>query len=430
MMISLLLSTLYAGTPAASFVGSIGVNTHFDQAVGQWQNYSFLEQLLVKLGIRSIRTSGTIYNDGGAHAAFVNKLAADGISSDQLFTSGSTTADVLGVLGSIKSVSHIEGPNERDICCGDSAWVAHDQATTAQLAAARTQYPAVTVIAPSVSMLDPALLGNLTSVAQAANAHLYFGTAKSAFQPEVNGWGGDVYGNGTAYGSVAYNMAAAQRSMPGAPVVATEAGYTTSLVTEAIQATYTERLALVSWLRGIKKLWLYDLCDDAQSFGMCRTDGSLKPVAYGMQGLISNLADSGTFTGTCQLNATITTSVAYQTALLCKSTGEKDLVVWRPDALQDPNTGAATPITPSTAQVVASGTSGKTLIATQTTAYRWGTSTAANRGKFSVSLTERPLVMRFTAQHAVPLLALPVIGTGLINGKPIAPGSAHISSGD
>lgn len=428
MMISLF-ALILTGSPAATFAASIGENLHIDQSIGQWKNYAFIESLLKNEGIQTVRTSGTIYNDGGAHLAFMNKLNADlGITSDEIFGASVTTPQqVTSVLAARKGVAFIEPPNEQDICCGDSAWVAHDQATLAQLVTARKSYPAVSILAPSVSMGDPAMLGDLTGQAQYGNAHIYYGGTVSAREPETGGWGGPVYGQ--IYGSLAYNIAAAQRAMPDASVVATEAGYTTALVTESTQASYLERMMFLNWLAGIKKTWLYDFLDDAQSEGVARADGSLKPAAYGMQGIMALAKDSKTFQGTCSLNASITTSANYRSALLCKSNGEKDLVLWNPVELQDPNTGAATPAAPVTLTVT-TNTTGKTRVSTQSTAYRWSSGIAKYAGNIKISLTERPTWIAFNAGPGPILGALPIIGTGLMNGKPITPSNAHISSGN
>ncbi len=428
-----LLAALITGYSAYDFTQSVGVNLHIDQTVGQWQNYDFLERFLKSLGIKTVRSSGTIYGDSGAHMTFLNQLNTDlGITSDEIFgPQTSSLGEVGGVIRGRKGLKYIEGPNELDICCHDAAWVQDDQRVTTLLSIARSIDPTVDLIAPSVSISDPALLGSLAQQVQAGNAHIYTG----ARNPETPGWGGSLYG--AIYGSVEYAIAQARRSAPGLPVTATEGGYTSATVSEATQASYDERMALWSFLHGITKLWIYDLVDDSQSYGLARIDGSMKPAAYGMQGLLTTLADKAPVAGSCSLNATITTTVTYQTALLCKSSGERDLILWQPAILQNPDNGTPFPCLTAPVHVevpdttalkggLASGSTGNTLLYSQSPDYHWSHTTSPAPAAVDATLTERPLIIAFGA-HPITGIPLPILGTGLINGKPIPPGNAKIT---
>jgi hypothetical protein len=419
-----ILATLIAGQSAFGYSQSIGENIHIDDPVGQWQNYDFIERLLIGMGVRSVRSSLTILpGPSNAYASFMTKLAADGITSDNIVGPNiTTTAQIQTLLSYAPGVISLEGPNEQDICCNDSAWIAHDQATTAAMAPIHGENPAMTIIAPSVASNDPALLGNLAGEVQSGNMHPYRGS----FIPESLGWGGVFYGQ--VYGSLAYNIAAAQRSAVGLPVISTEESYTTGTVSESTQASYDERFTLWAYMHGILKQYLYDLLDDSESFGVARLDGSLKPSAYGLQGLFRILADSQPASGMCSLDVSITTTVPYDALLLCKSNGEQDLVLWQPAQLQDPQTLASTPATPAPVTVTAN-TTGPAIVYLQSASYQWSNAVPTSSGNVSGRLTERPLIIAFHAASPVVIPPLPIMGTGLIHGHPIPPGRIHVSPG-
>lgn len=410
------------GLSAFDYTNSVGENLHVDQHIGEWQNYPYLESFLKAERIKFVRSSLTIY-PGNGYSDFMNKLNADlGINAVEIVGPSITTPEQIDTLVKLRHGSVIlEGPNEPDVCCGDMNWIAHTKATMTALAAYHAMHPEIPIVAPAISMADPAVAADLTAVPQFGNAHPYTGRRP----PETTGWGGPVYGQ--IYGSLAYNIADAQRFVGQEPVIATEAGFSTANVTEATQSAYIQRQTLWDFMNGIVKTILYDLVDDSQGYGLARIDGSMKPAAYGLQGLRAALWDTKPFIGTCSLDVTIQTTVAYKSLLLCKSNGERDLVLWQPTQLQDPDTGAATPATPADLSISANGVGLKTIIYLQTPNSHWTWQNAPLRGKITGALTERPLIIAFNAAPTLAIDALPVIGTGLLNGIPIAPGTAKVS---
>lgn len=432
-----LLATLITGFSAFDFTNSVCENLHIDSNAGQWQNYDYIEGFLNAEHIGCVRTSLTIYpGANNRYVNFMNKLNADlGITSIEIAGMSITSMNQVAPLVAMrKGISYIEGPNEPDIS-GDPNWIAKTEATEWSLAAYHLTNPSISIVAPAISMANPASVQpiNPSSISaptlltypffqfQYGNMHPYTGKRP----PETSGWGGPVYG--ATYGSLAYNIAAASQLSGSLPVIATEAGFSTADVTEATQSAYLQRLILWTFMNGVKKTALYDFTDDSQSYGLSRVDGSMKPAAYGLQGLRDTLYDAKPFKGTCALNAAVATKAAYKSLLLCKSNGEEDLVLWQPTQLQNPDTGAATPTTPADLSVSATGVSGKTLIYLETPASRMTVQAAPRRGAISGSLTEFPLVIAFHAGPRPTFDALPVVGTGLINGKPIPPGTAKIS---
>jgi hypothetical protein len=406
MIASLLLATIMNGHPADMFMQSVGYNTHLDSSAGIYPNQAFQERVLAAFHARGVRSSLTIYNSGNNYAAFLNKLYDDlGITTDEIAgTSIKTTAQAKTQLAMRRGVRFIEGPNEGDL--NDKTWVADDLTTMNALAPLYpniTTSPVAQIVEPSVSFADPQQLFTATPSAQFGNMHPYRGKRK----PETLGWGGDVYGNGTIYGSLAYNIATARRALPGAPVVATEDGYSTSDVTEQTQVFYNERILLFNYISGVAATFLYTLGDDSEGFGQYRIDGTPKLAATGIAGMMQILDDPGyRFLGKCQLNATITTSVPYDSLLLCKASGERDLVLWQPWERQNPDTGVAEPVTPAKLTITAS-TGGRTIFYQQDAKANWSATVRPANGVISGQLIDAPLVIALGAPAPVVFTAVP-----------------------
>lgn len=391
------------GESAYAFNQRIGMNLHPDQNSGQWQNYAFVQAAMKALNIHWLRSSLTILpGPNNAYANFLQLLDADdslgNIRSDLIVSPGVSIRQMRSFL-SIWGVSYLEGPNEYDLS-GNAAWAAADLAEALQLAQAPAIWGGITVVAPSLVSSDPKLIAS--NAYSYGNMHDYFGTR----MPETIGWGGDTYGNGTFYGSEAYNLAAARRAAPGKPVMSTESGYQTNPggLTEYTQAAYLERLIFVHAMNGVTKGFLYDLLDDREQFGLFHTDGSPKLSATGLQGLLNFLSDAtpASASSPCTINATIAASAPVDSYLVCKNNGEKDLVLWQPVGTQDPVTLVPTPVTPATVTITAVSP-GSTNYYAQSPNYTW--LAKYNPTPLTVAITERPSIVAFNAQ---PLSLLPL----------------------
>jgi hypothetical protein len=430
-VLAFLLATMMAGFSAFNYTESVGENFHADQAIGQWQNYDYLEKFLKTERIKFVRSSLTIYpGPNNSYSNFMNRLNADlGVQSIEIVGPNITNANQIDLLVKLrKGAAMLEGPNEPDLSAG-TAWIAKTTTTDAALVSYHKSHPEIPIVAPSVSGDAPLMASSITGTVSPwfaggftyANMHPYTGRRP----PETPGWGGVFYG--ASYGSLGYNIGKAAALAGPIPVISTEVGWSTADVTEATQSFYIQRATLWGFLNGVVKTILYDFVDDSEGYGLARIDGSMKPAAYGLQGLRAALYDTKPYTGDCSLSVTIKTAVPYRFLLLCKSNGEKDLVLWQPTQLQDPDTGLATPTTPADLTVNASGVSTKTVVYLETPTSRWSWQNAPLRGRIFGALTERPLILAFNAQPTMTLDALPVLGSGLINGQPITPGSAKIS---
>lgn len=362
-------STVPAITSLA-FSSGLATNTHFDRTDGQWQNYTLANSLLHSLGFKWVRSPLCVLP--GANNRILNELMTlddgdkpDAIRSIELECSGMTAGAIIKQMAGLWGVSYFELPNELDV--SDKNYVADDVAAAQQTALVKN-WPNISVIAPSLTTADPATINAVAPYANYGNEHPYTGNRS----PFTTGWGGDVYGNGTVYATEAWNVATAQRAVPGKPVIATEYGWNTkSGVSETTQAAYLEQKELQCALLG-RLCVQYDLLDDnTESYGIADVNGRLKPAAFGLQGLNALLSDPpGTPAGSCMPNATVTSSVPIAALLVCHASGEEDLVYWQPIELQNPDTLAVEPVTPVTVSVVF-GQTGTSRLYQQTTQYHW-----------------------------------------------------------
>lgn len=393
MIFAFVLASIITGVSGLQFA----TNIHPDRTDGQWANYAFTQSLIRGIGFRRVRSPLNIMP--GQSNKYLNFLMAlddgdkpDAIRSIQIVGPGLSSAQIIQKMGGLWGVDAFEGPNED---C-NANWVQEDRDQMTQIAAVKN-WPSIYSIAPSMCLgHDPAQLAG--APINRANAHIY-GTR----MPENLGWGPDVYGNGTSYGSFDYEIKEAQRAVPGASVVATEIGYDTApgKLDEYTQASYIERAALLCVNKGVQCI-NYDLEDDSQQYGFARVDGSLKPSAFGMQGLVTILSDTGG--GACSLDATITSSSPVMTALVCHPSGEKDLAVWVAAPLQDPDTFACLAVTPVPVSITVAGV---TRLYAQTTAYHWFW--VDNPNTQTLTANERPFLL---AVNPGPKPTFPVLPGG------------------
>jgi hypothetical protein len=396
-----------SGMPSATFRQSIGVNLHLDHTDGEWANYPFIGAALRAEGFARVRSSLAL-NKKPAIAAFLQQIddsdAADAIRSIQIVDTSFTSVAQIKSAVNIWGIDSFENANELDN--GDANWLADLNRMIPLVSTASKNWGGISVIGPSLTTQDPKQLGNISGSVAYVNVHPY--TADR--MPETPGWGGDVYANGTIYGSLAYNVATAQRAASGKPAIATEDGFSTApgRLSESTQASYLERAMLYNTSNGVPT-FLYDLMDESGTgdgaWGLFRPDGSPKPSAYGVQGLMSILADGTKSTAPCTANITMSTTQPVDTMLVCHASGEQDLVLWRPVELQDPNTHNAETITPSMVSL-AMTSPGVERLFLQNTSYNWFVNTSPTITNLSIN--ERPTVVAFHAAGNIPgLIPMP-----------------------
>ena len=338
-------SALAQATPvparsAASFVDSIGVNTHtYYSDTVYASEFGTIEQRLRELGIHHIREN-LVPNRPDQYEA-LNDLAAAGVKSTLILGApedGSAgLAKLTSVLGSSLrgSVDAVEGPNEYDLH-GGSGWMSELAPYQSDLYAAIKSNPATSalpVIGPS--------LGNTNSDGSDVSGSLDYGNIHS-------------YPNGEAPEDNVSRMLAMASDMSGSkPVMATETGYHTAVnwsgdhkpVSEAAQATYTPRLFLDYFSRGVTRTFSYELVDEfanagndepESNFGLLRNDLSPKPAFTALRNLTAILADSSSSFAPGALDYSVSgdTDELHQ-VLLQKSDGSYYLALWRAESVWD-----------------------------------------------------------------------------------------------
>lgn len=330
---------------AYDFSRGAGANIHIDHTDGVWANQDYMLHMVESMMFGAVRTSLTILSNP-SYVTKTNQFIDNGIDVDLLTDSASQTPQ--SIMNYLKLLDPygkkwIEGPNELDVCCNDSQWIIDDDNVMKNgLKPAQVAEGANTlgVIGPSLVFGDPRSLGDLSNYEDFTNMHDYM----QGYPPENKGYGGGYFGY--IYGDDLGDIAAAQ-SVTAKPTAATEFGYSTypniqNAVTEYTQADYLERQFLNHALLGVTHQYMYDLFDEGNAqdgyWGIVRPDGSQKPSAFGLQGMLNILHDTKPAASPCYIPVTIkspASTVRY--AAFCKSSGEYDIAIWDTSEVEDPN---------------------------------------------------------------------------------------------
>lgn len=325
---------------AASFIDSIGVNTHtyYDDSV-YYSQFGTIEQRLGELGVHHIREN--LMPDRPDQYKRLNELAAAGVKSTLIIGSPKDGASALNELTSVLSselrgsVDAVEGPNEYDLA-GGPGWMSELGPYQSRLYAAIKSNPALS----SLPVVGPSL-GNTNSQGSDVSGSLDYGNIHS-------------YPNGEEPESNVSRMLSMASQMSGSkPVMATETGYHTAVnwsgdhkpVSEAAEATYMPRLFLDYFSAGVARTFSYELVDEfpnaahdepESNFGLLRNDLSPKPAFTALRNLTSILADSGASfaPGSLDYSAGGDTDELHQ-VLLQKSDGSYYLALWREESVWD-----------------------------------------------------------------------------------------------
>lgn len=287
--------------PSRRAADSVGLNLDTWSRSGAYtpERWPRLREAVRQLGVRSARVDvHLVSGDWGTQRQI--QLGQDGVRLDvQLgdafgrYSAGPFDA-VYDVFqrSLLPYAEAVEGTNEPDLA-GDPQWaipaLAHQRALVAALAATPGA-ERLAVYAPSTARPNnQQWYGDLTGLADYANAHAYSGGRVGSFGLDL------------------FNPPAAAR-LPGGPLVVTEAGWQTEPtgvfsqpgVSEAVAARYLPKLILEAARRGIPRTYLFDLVDRFEDpklekiqahFGLLRTDGSPKPAFGAVARLMAELRD-------------------------------------------------------------------------------------------------------------------------------------------
>ena len=285
---------------AATFINSVGVNTHFSFQNTEWDtSYASIKSLLLATGVKHIRDKLT-QTTWTAYYTHLNDLAGSGVHSVLTAQTGVTSAQIVAVAGDVpSSVEAFEGLNEPDL--DGSGWETKAIDTQHTLWAAVKNDGAIAalpVLGPSVTSPGNAqLLGSLSGYLDDGNIHDYFGQD----DPGNSGFGAyQQWGYG---GSIPFWLNWETIVAGSKPVMATETGYGTNTaytsgIDAAVQAKYLMRSYFEQFNAGVKRTYDFQLMDESTAgsafnyYGLVTTALQPKPSYYALKAVLASLGDS------------------------------------------------------------------------------------------------------------------------------------------
>lgn len=282
--------TAHRAIPAASFVGSLGVNTHLDFTfLKVYDNLPLVEHSIEYLGLTNLRDAGQGPDCGPTWAAVAH---ATGAKFDD-FMGEDSPYNMYFDLGCVPGFAHqgllnyVEGGNEEDDAY--AVGLGNSLAITAKFQQ-QVYATAHSVGLPAINMSfgagwtpandwhgDYDKVGDLSPYADYGNAHTY---------PQPNA---------TADGTIQQLNSDAKLAAASRPVMTTEFGYDTSVTDPVYAAKGTLDAAFDATKDGDVKLYYYALFDDTSgNFGLMNSDGTPKPAGLALHDLTSLLRDRGT----------------------------------------------------------------------------------------------------------------------------------------
>jgi hypothetical protein len=336
------------------FVDSIGVQTHISYINTAYGNWPKVLAGLESLGVRHIRDGLPVTS---TYLSIFQQMAAAGIRCTCGFAlpNSLTASQISSFVQQTQNVEALEAPNECDASnnCGGGGvtGVANVVAFLPILDAASTMTK-LPVVGPSFTLqLGYASAGDIAPLINFNNLHVYFGGRN----PGSPGWGeGDPEGN--FYGSFAWWIDQGNLDAPGTPDMVTETGYMAyptatqpGTIPESVEASYTPRTVLLSFTKGIKRTFVYELVDEwsTTGYGLLANDFSEKPAFMALKNLIATFEDPGASFTPGSLSYSITGNTnTMQHLLLQKRDGSYWLVLWLEQSSYDATNNVPVSVTP------------------------------------------------------------------------------------
>jgi hypothetical protein len=411
-----LTSTPQVAERAAAFTGGIGVGVHLDYTNTSYGTFSLVQAALSYLGVTDLRVAPP----DPQTLPELEALGAAGYRFDMGAPNNSTTATLATQLAADNVLAPyiiaIEGPNEVNI---NDTWSWNGQHTLAAAAAyqaaiwqavrADPSLSSVAVYAESVGggELTQAYqaLGNFAPYATDGNLHVYF----PYDLPPLS--------------TMLYNIALAQASEAGMPLVITETNYATTPlgggVNAAVQESYDLDLLMDAAKEGVQTTYLYELLDEApdpnqtnaqDDYGLFYANGTPKPAATAIHNLVALLSDTGSiaasFTPGALSYGLAGLPASGDSYLLEKSNGVYELAVWAEPVLWNFATQTETPATPRSVTLTLPTAEANIKVFDPEV----GTAPIAeygNTGTATFTITDHPLIIQVT-----PTLAITTLGSG------------------
>jgi hypothetical protein len=329
-----------AARKADSFVESIGVNTHFGNAIYAPDNAygnPAIQSKLAELGVRHIRDHS--WND--IALGIVDSLnSVYGVRANLIL--GETTrspADLVNLLKAHPGYEAIEGLNEPDFNTRSYNGLTDSPSTNNYAATRAFQNDLFAAVnadpqTQNVIVLSPAMGSSLNSQYlvpisfDVAAMHSYPSAREPTFNLETN-----------------ISRMATLRGTPPKPLMSTETGYvnkpeTFGYIPENLEAKYVPRLFAEYFNRGIDRTYIYELANQGpdatqreQNFGLLHFDLSPKPAYTALKNLIHLVEEPNAAPITPGLLDYTLTSTANLSALrhtlLEKSDGRFYLMLWQ-----------------------------------------------------------------------------------------------------
>ncbi len=408
---------------AASFVNTLGVNTHLSYGDTAYANSKNVLSDVAYLGFTKVRDH-TPSLDAATLAPYA-LLAAHGISFDLDAPAGAVDpkafiSQLKGFVAKLPgALAAIEGANDTNIepvtyngLTGMPAAAALQQAIYAA-AKADGQLAAIPVYNTTLgggSQAQYSELGNLSNACDFGNGHIY---------PS----GGPIPSD-----YIAANIPWQTHGTPGKATVITEGGYFTMPgvtswqgVNQDVQARYTLDYVLDAAAQGVPATYLYELLDERpdpnnadreQHFGLFNNHGTPKQAATALHNLTSILADPGNqaATGDGIAYTVANMPASGHTMQLVKASGASELIVWAEPNLWNQETG--TTITAPVSNVVVN--LGSVMQSVQVLDPLLGTAAIAqlsNVSSVNLAVTDHPLIVEVKPNVATPVVP-PVATSG------------------
>ncbi len=344
-----------AAVQADSLVDSYGVGIHLAFLNTPYADAPAVADALSSLGVRHVRDD--LYMNNPRQYAGIKTVSDQGIKFDLIMgnpSSPDSAADYVNTVATqlpAGSVESVEGSNEWDLFSnGDPLWPVNLLSRQRELYQASKANPATAdlpVLSPALAFKwNYVIAGDLSQYADYANAHMYPGGYKPSNE-------------------ISQITSAVRGSVPGKPLVTTEAGYHNALnttnghlpVPEDVAGVYTPRLLLEHVLRGEKRVYTYELIDEFDDagltnpeahFGLLHRDLSPKPAYTAMKNLLGLLSDPGPAFTPAPLPVKV---AGYPSdgkyVLTQKRDGQYVLLLWRDVPIYDPATKQPQAVTPT-----------------------------------------------------------------------------------
>jgi hypothetical protein len=361
---------------AATFIGSLGVNTHVDYTVGAYSNRTNTINAINYLGVKNLRDSP---ESSRAYTIWPAIAEATGSKFIAYMPRSSPTAmqQALNRIPQLKSagvLNYIEGANEPEtppaIAVGNSLGYAK---TFQQKVYAMGREQGLKVINLSVGAGWTAAdgwqgnydsIGNQAAYVDFANAHTY---------PTVT--------SGMPYKTVKRINDLAQLSATGRRTFITEMGWNTASFPHGICAKNLLNGLMDAALLGNAKTYIFALFDDASgAWGLMNDDGTPRLAGTAFRNLFTLLKDSGNITPG-SLSFELTGVQTERRVLFRKADGAYWLAIW------DEAAGART----ITLKLGSNANSIKVYDPTNGTA---AIQTVKNTNTASISVNDRPMLIR------------------------------------